>query len=158
MIVKKECIYCNFVAILYNIEMNSSQDLLAQTLKEHDLSVTTSRRIVFLALEDTEPLSMAQLVQKVSPDTHRTSVYRTVELFEKLGIIQRIQIGWKYKLELSNEFQDHHHHLTCMKCGKIESFQEPDIMHSLLEIIASEKHFNLQRHQLELQGVCATCQ
>lgn len=138
--------------------MNSTQNILSHTLKKHGHSITASRLSVFLALENTEPLTMAQLVSKVAPDTHRTSVYRTVELFEQLGIIQRIQIGWKYKLELSNEFQDHHHHLTCIKCGRIESFQEPDSMHQLLETIAKEKHFSLQRHQLELQGVCVRCQ
>lgn len=150
--------YCNFVAILYNIEMNAATQLLTQTLKEHDLSVTKTRSKVFCALEDSKPLSMNELIKKVSPEVHRTSAYRTVELFEKLGIVQRIQIGWKYKLELSNEFQDHHHHLTCTKCGRIESFQEPDSMHDILERIAAGKQFTLQRHQLELQGICSRCQ
>jgi len=37
------------------------------------------------------------------------------------------QIGWKYKLELSNAFQHHHHHLTCLQCGGVTPLPEDGV-------------------------------
>lgn len=138
--------------------MTSAQDYLEQTLKNNGYSVTAARLTVFTALEDNEPQSMDQLVKKVSMSVNRASVYRVIDLFEKLGVVQRLQIGWKYKLELSNEFQEHHHHLICVKCEKITSFREPENLDYLLGKIAERENFVLQHHQLELQGICAECQ
>lgn len=101
---------------------------------------------------------MNQLVRAVAPDVNRASVYRCIALFESLGVVQRIQIGWKYKLELSNDFQDHHHHLVCTECGSISSFHEPSGFDAMLERIANLQAFEITAHQLELRGVCKSCQ
>lgn len=134
------------------------KELLHRKLKEHGYSTTTTRLAVFRALEDTHPLSMSELVQRLEKSVNRASIYRTIDLYEKLGIVQRLNIGWKYKLELSNEFQDHHHHLICTACGRIKSFQEPANLNYMLEAIAQHDDFLLQNHQLELQGLCKNCQ
>lgn len=137
--------------------MTTSQDYLQRTLKNNGYSVTAARLTVFTALEDSEPQTMEQLVKKVSMSVNRASVYRIVDLFEKVGVVQRLQIGWKYKLELSNEFQEHHHHLICVNCEKITSFKEPANLDYLLGKIAEREDFTLQNHQLELQGLCSNC-
>ena len=121
-------------------------------------SVTYQREVVFWALLDKEPMSMNQLIEIcIEQGIDRASVYRTVTLFEKLGIVQRLQIGWKYKLELSDSFQRHHHHLTCLKCGRMIPFDEdPALEKKLLQIARAEK-FTMQGHQLEIQGLCQDC-
>jgi len=138
--------------------MTTAQDLLNQRLKLYGFSVTKARLGVFKALENNEPQTMDQIVKKVKNTVNRASVYRVIDLFEKLGVVQRIQIGWKYKLELSNEFQEHHHHVICMQCGRIKSFREPENLDYLLGKIAERENFTLQNHQLELQGICSECQ
>lgn len=150
--------YCNFVAICYIIEMTTAQDLLRQKLKTYNFSVTDARLKVFKALENNEPQTMDQVVKKLKNTVNRASVYRVIDLFEKLGVVQRLQIGWKYKLELSNEFQEHHHHVVCLGCGKIKSFREPQNLDYLLSKIAENEQFILKNHQLELQGFCVDCQ
>src|SRR5579859_5743980 len=97
-------------------------DQLSLTLHAQGQSLTRPRRIVFMALQKSEPKTMQQLVSACAGQVDRASVYRSVTLFEKLGIVQRLQIGWKYKLELSDAFQRHHHHLTCLKCGQSIAF------------------------------------
>ena len=92
---------------------------LKKTLKERGQSLTRPRQLVFSALQGKEPQTMHQLVTACAVQIDRASVYRTVAVYERLGIIQRLQIGWKYKLELSDAFQRHHHHLTCLKCGRV---------------------------------------
>lgn len=138
--------------------MTTAQDLLNQKLKTCGYSVTNARLDVFKALENNEPQTMDQVVKKVQGTVNRASVYRVIDLFEKLGIVQRLQIGWKYKLELSNEFQEHHHHIICTECGLIQSFREPENLDYLLGKIAEREDFILKNHQLELQGICAKCQ
>ena len=111
--------------------------------------------ILFTALLGEEPMSMHDLVGKVS-GVDRASVYRSVELFERLGIIQRLHTGWKYKLELSDKFSDHHHHLTCSRCGKTITMNEGEL-ELIIRKIAAHHNFQPSSHQIEVQGLCAEC-
>lgn len=140
------------------IAMETPQDRLEKILSRHGYSTTQSRRAVFRALEQSgQPITMRRLVETVATTVNRASVYRVVALFEQLGVIQRLQIGWKYKLELSNDFQDHHHHMTCIQCGDVTPFHEPNALHTLLQQIAENDEFTMQQHQLELRGLCKKC-
>lgn len=138
--------------------MNTAKELLIEKLKNSGHSITTARLAVFDTLDNSEPQTMNEIVKQIESSVNRASIYRVVALFEQLGIVQRLQIGWKYKLELSNEFQDHHHHLTCVRCGTVSSFEEPNNLDDLLAKIGRSKDFIVQSHQLELQGLCAACQ
>lgn len=130
---------------------------LAETLKLHGQSLTTQRQTVFAALQGQEPMTMHELVS-LCTDVDRASVYRTVALFEKLGIVERLQSGWKYKLELSDAFHEHHHHATCLLCGLSFVVPEDSAIEEHLQRLASNINFQLERHQLELQGYCQACQ
>jgi Fur family ferric uptake transcriptional regulator len=129
---------------------------LQKTLKTNGYSLTEARAVVFEALQGEEPQTMQQVVS-ACPSINQTSVYRAISLFEKLGIIQKLQIGWKYKIELTDAFHDHHHHLTCQRCGKIITFEEGDKLEALLQDIARHSNFEMREHQLEIQGLCALC-
>jgi Fur family ferric uptake transcriptional regulator len=74
-----------------------------------------------------------------------------------LGIVQRLQIGWKYKLELSDSFHEHHHHLTCSRCGQVTPFEENVAIENKLEELAKKEKFTMTGHQLEIQGICQKC-
>jgi len=130
---------------------------LEQELKKNNLSVTKTRKQVFNALADSDALSMNQLIRKLARKMNRTTVYRNVELFEKLGIVNRLQIGWKYKLELSEAFAEHHHHATCVQCEQIFAFEESSELVEGINNLAHQLSFNLTSHNLELRGVCESC-
>ena len=134
----------------------SSLDLLVATLKEHRQVITVPRQLVFQALQHQEPLTMRELVTRAGVD--RATVYRTVALFEQYGIVERLQTGWKYKLELSGDFHEHHHHATCLQCGKTFVLAEDPAIERSLQRLAQTAGFQLTRHQLELQGYCSQCQ
>ncbi len=130
---------------------------LGYNLKEAGHSLTRSRQLVFDALIDQEPQTMQQLVTALAGQIDRASVYRTINLFEQIGIIQRLQIGWKYKLELSDSFHRHHHHMTCQSCGRIIAFKESaEFAKNLVEIVRAND-FLMKGHQLEIQGLCSDC-
>jgi len=114
--------------------------------------------LIFSALIGHEAQSMQQLVASCSKEVDRASVYRTVALFEELGIVQRLHIGWKYKIELSDAFQLHHHHLTCVSCGTTIPLPADEALEDRLQALADSAEFRVQRHQVEIQGVCKDCQ
>jgi Fe2+ or Zn2+ uptake regulation protein len=100
---------------------------------------------------------MRQIVTSCQDKADRASVYRTISIFEKLGIVQRLQSGWKYKLELSNAFTKHHHHLTCSKCGIIIPLNKDNILEDRLHNLALELGFVPNDHQIEITGLCRSC-
>ena len=84
-------------------------------------------------------------------------MYRNVDLFVKLGILNRIQVGWKYKLELSDQFLGHHHHLSCLRCGKIVNIEDEKHIDEFIDEIAAAAGFTAQRHVFEVYGYCGQC-
>ena len=136
--------------------MSEPLDLLTAHLKKSGFSVTDVRREVFMALQGQEPQTMQELASACFT-RDRASVYRTVALFEKLGIVQRLQIGWKYKLELSGEFIHHHHHLSCTHCGKTFALPDDSLLEKRLHDLATSHDFVAQDHQVEIRGLCTDC-
>lgn len=136
--------------------MTTPSNALIEVLRRNNLSVTKARQRVFRVLEQSEPLTMHELVV-ATPDVDRASVYRAITLFEKIGIAQRLNIGWKYKIELTNTYQQHHHHITCINCGISTPFHEDSNLEKTLHTIANDHQFIMQNHQIELQGICKTC-
>lgn len=133
-----------------------SQSKLTEVLSKNNLSMTVQRQAVFDALSFSEPLSMHELVAKLSGKVDRVSAYRTVAIFEKLGILQRLTQGFKYKLELSDNFNRHHHHLTCTNCGKVVDVKA-EAIEGFIASISQENNFVLISHQIEIQGSCSNC-
>jgi Fur family ferric uptake transcriptional regulator len=135
----------------------SPADLLWRILKQRGYSVTAPRKVVCELLWNREPQSMRELTERARGKLDRASLYRTIALFEKLGIVQRIYIGWKYKVELSDVFTHHHHHINCLGCGKIVAITEEDDIEQLIHDLAARHGFAAQTHQLEIRGYCTAC-
>lgn len=137
--------------------MVAKNQRLATILRKNSYSLTAPRQAVFIALENTEPLTMHELIERTS-DVDRATVYRVIDLFQQLGIVKRLQIGWKYKLELSDDFNPHHHHLSCTVCGKTTPIHEDKQIEQLIHQLGQTHDFKITDHQLEIQGICQQCQ
>lgn len=131
--------------------------LLKTTLKKHGYSLTGPRRGVFDLLDQKEPQSMNDLIKKSRSKLDRASLYRTVKLFEGLGVINRINIGFKYKIELGSSFSHHHHHLSCTNCGRIIDVEEDNRLEIIIKELALKHKFSPASHQLEIEGLCEVC-
>lgn len=138
--------------------MVSIDKIFASIVQGNGYSITKPRQVVFDALTTHENLTMSELVTEVSGACDRASVYRTIELFESLNIVQRVAIGWKYKLELSSIFRDHHHHAVCTICNGVLEFDETREIETALAQLAQSLEFDITEHSLELQGRCKKCQ
>ena len=136
--------------------MNRESALFADLLKKHGCSLTSPRQSLFEVLQNHNACTIAELTSLLK-DYDRATVYRTVDLFERLGVINRLQLGWKYKLELSDVFHHHHHHLTCTNCGKVIILKEDKTIEERIKLLSSARDFKPMDHQLEIRGLCQAC-
>lgn len=100
---------------------------------------------------------MQVLVKRAQGSVDRATVYRTMELFERLGIIRRLNIGWKYKIELSDLFVGHHHHFHCSNCGKTYTLDPNTMLETMIDTAVAKEGFSARGHQLEIYGLCVNC-
>lgn len=138
--------------------MNNEQHLtnFKRKLAYVGLKVTNQRKLIFLTLLENAPLTTPEIADLANGKVDRATVYRIVELFEEIRLVNRIWDGWKSKLELSDAFIAHHHHATCSGCGKgfrIESNKLEDVLQS----IAQDIQFTMDSHTVELYGLCRGC-
>lgn len=124
-------------------------------LKEQGFTATKTRMQVLRSILAKQPATMAQLVSS-TPGADRATVYRTVQLFVDLGIAKKVYTGFKYRVELGDSFQEHHHHLTCMRCKTVIDVHTPEIEYAI-EQTAANNGFRPIRHDLEISGYCAKC-
>lgn len=136
--------------------MSDKLTALQAKLKDAGYSLTKPRKEVFNALQDKEAQTMHELIAAL-PGIDRATTYRTIELYTKIGIVERLQVGWKYKLELSDEFSHHHHHITCTHCHNTIPLDENQELESILHKMAEKIHFTATSHQLEIRGLCQNC-
>lgn len=133
------------------------EKLLRNILKDNDLKVTQPRLAVFRLLLSKKPKSLAELTTESQGKIDRVSVYRIIDLYERLGVVRRVALGWKYKIELSEIFSDHHHHIVCLQCNKVVAVHENEASKKVINDLALGTGFAVTSHQLELQGYCPKC-
>jgi Fur family ferric uptake transcriptional regulator len=132
-------------------------DNLRTLLKRDGASLTKPRKVVFDLLLNQEPQSMQVIVKRAGGKVDRATIYRTVELFERLGIVHRLNIGWKYKIELSDVFQGHHHHFYCTNCNKTFPLPANAMLETMIDSATGKDGFSPRGHQLEVYGLCQNC-
>jgi len=135
---------------------NSDKDFIA-ILRQHGLQVTYQRLAIYQALYHTKVHPSAeeiyQQVRKRFPMISLGTVYKTLERFHEVGLIQKVspvtEVA-RYEANVS-----HHHHLICLECQTIQDFEDPglDVQVSLPE----GNDFEVMRRQVILQGYCAHC-
>jgi len=132
------------------------ETLLRQTLMKHGYSMTRPRVMVVEELHKmSEPITVADLAKRMN-SVDKVSVYRTVDLLESIGLVHRIWTGFKSKIELSESFSSHHHHFTCLNCGRTIDLAS-DKLEQDLRLFEADYGFKLLHHSVELSGYCENC-
>ncbi len=82
------------------------------------------------------------------------SVYRNLESFEDCGILVKIQREERrlYYALCHSHSNDHHHHIVCVKCGKVE-----DVDGCALASMGRASGFKVLKHFVQLEGLCPKC-
>jgi Fur family ferric uptake transcriptional regulator len=120
------------------------------------LRLTAPRKAVFRLLHTADaPLAIADIAGRCQ-GTDRVSVYRTIELFQGLGIVRAVPLGWKQLYELTSPFKAHHHHLSCTQCGRLLDVHSKKF-EQLVASVSKEYGFTPQDHTFEIKGLCSDC-
>ncbi len=128
-----------------------------EKMKQSGNSVTSARRSIYKLLKHVDmPMSIQEIAGE-SPTIDRATVYRTIELFEKLGIVKRVWFGFRSKVELSDLYQEHHHHLVCESCGRIIKIDHANL-ERMVSRITKKNNYLPTKHHIEIFGLCEECQ
>jgi len=85
------------------------------------------------------------------------SVYRALEGLDELGLVQRVDLGdGVSRFERVDPRGDHHHHLVCSDCGKVEPFED-SALEQALGRVAGGRGYELATHDVVLRGACRDC-
>lgn len=122
------------------------------------LRLTAPRRIIAQVLEeasdhpDVETIHARAAAQDASISL--ATVYRTVNLFEEAGIIERREFG-DGRARWEDAEREHHDHLIDVQTGEVIEFVDAEI-EALQERIAERLGYELKGHRLELFAVRRT--
>lgn len=88
----------------------------------------------------------------VNHDIGLATVYRVLTQFEQAGLLKRSNFETGKAVFELDEGQ-HHDHLVCLQCGRVEEFYDPEIERRQ-QLIAADRGFALRDHDLALYGTC----
>jgi Fur family ferric uptake transcriptional regulator len=84
----------------------------------------------------------------------RATVFRTLDLLAQLGYLHRITDDQRAAYIACTP--DHHHHLVCSNCGQVVHMPDCPIG-DILADLERRTGYQIERHRLELDGVCPDC-
>ena len=90
-----------------------------------------------------------------SPGISLSTVYRNLQVFKELGLVEEHQFGSRRYYEPA--IQDNHHHLVCLGCGQVFEFKCPST-ERLKSTISKEEGFMVTQAEVRLAGYCPECQ
>ena len=129
----------------------------SQNLKNIGLKATFPRLKILDLFQHAEQRHLTaedvyRLLMQEGMDIGLATVYRVLTQFEQAGLLERhfFESG-KAVFEL-NEGQ-HHDHLVCVQCGRVEEFFDPEI-EARQRAVAETRGFQLQEHSLALYANC----
>lgn len=127
--------------------------------REKKIRMSHPRFLIYQELSNAKnPLSPQELYQSLLKKQKRiglTSIYRSLDLFESLGMAFKIINGSSVKYKLC-ESEEHHHHIVCKGCGNVVELDFCDISDWSRKVIESTG-YQVTDHQLNFYGFCMTC-
>src|SRR5438477_9351549 len=133
------------------------------SLKERGVRLTRQRQILLELIDTTgehlDAESLFQMAKQKDPKLNRVTVYRTLKLLKKGGLVDELDLmhygGDQHYYE--TRMKQEHAHVICLRCGKVEEFfGEP--LQRLRRQIESHFGFEIVLARTEVGGYCSHCQ
>jgi len=126
------------------------------------IRITGQRRVLVGIIQGAarhlDAAELLELARKQDPEIDRATVYRTIALLKKLGLIDELDLmhleGEKHYYEAKTSRD--HCHVACLECGAIVEYVSPSFERLKAEI-AKESGFEIRVARLELGGLCKRC-
>lgn len=139
--------------------INQAYDLL----KESNLRITPQRKAILQILNNStgHHLAAESIYDLLAVEGNKriglATVYRTMELFEKIGLVSRLSMEKSpAQYELIIYDTPRHHHLICLKCGQLQEIDDR-ITEEFKDRIMQEKEFEVTNKPMKIYGYCNRC-
>ncbi|MEU5548406.1 MULTISPECIES: Fur family transcriptional regulator [unclassified Micromonospora] len=135
-----------------------SESSLAELLRARGLRLTAQRQLILQAVLDlghATPEQVHTAVREVAAGVNITTIYRTLELLERLGLVTHTHLSHGSPTYHAAG-EDQHVHLVCRECGAIDEM-EPELLRPLADQLATERGFRVDIGHVSFFGVCERC-
>jgi Fur family ferric uptake transcriptional regulator len=134
-------------------------DKWIEILQSTGLKLTAPRHVILEFLhKQSHPITNREIYNSISNDCDLASVYRSINLFIKIGFVQQFDFGdgiARFEL-IEPGLDSHHHHIICTDCSKVIEIGHC-FSNSLTETIEKHTGFSRITHKLEFFGLCSEC-
>jgi Fur family ferric uptake transcriptional regulator len=118
------------------------------------------RRLIDALAEAANPLAIHELLPASA--LPQSSAYRNLAVLEQAGAVRRVVTDEDFaRYELAEPFAEHHHHLICSSCGRVEDVTIPASLEADVDRtvarVARRSGFATAAHRLDLIGTCRNC-
>jgi Fur family ferric uptake transcriptional regulator len=135
----------------------TADDWRAQ-LRERGYRLTPQRELILAAVErlgHATPDEVLAAVREHSSAVNVSTVYRTLEVLEELGLVRHAHLS--DRSPTYHSVTDHEHfHLVCRNCQRVISV-DPDVLTSLQDTLAADHGFDVDVGHLTVFGRCSAC-
>jgi Fur family transcriptional regulator, ferric uptake regulator len=150
-------------AVRSSSALEISRPSLERQLSERRVRMTSQRQILVRIMQDSprhlDAASLLRIARQEDPSIDRATVYRTIGLLKRHGLIDELDLmhieGEKHFYEAKTNRD--HCHMACFRCGAIMEFASSSF-DRLKEEMASRSGFQIRAVRLEVGGVCKQCQ
>ena len=133
---------------------------ITDALNKQGYRLTPQRLMVVAAIEDSEDhISAEEIYSHVVvryPNVNISTVYRTLELLKRLGLVTETDLGGG-RVRYHPADKGHHHHLVCQECGAMIDLDE-SLLGPLRDALLREHNFIADLRHLAIHGRCVKCQ
>jgi Fur family ferric uptake transcriptional regulator len=106
------------------------------------------------------------LIHRINPAIGLATIYRTLDLLTRMGIIHKFDFGdgkTRYELNYEEKEKPHHHHLVCSECGKIIDYtdftdEEKKLIEKTEKALSEKYKFKIKNHLIQFYGICEECE
>jgi len=132
---------------------------IVNKLSELGYRLTPQRMMVLSAIENSENhISAEEIYAQIMakyPQVNISTIYRTLELLKRLGLVTETDLGGG-RVRYHSAEKGHHHHLVCEKCGTIIDIDESTLAR-LQDVLFHRYNFSARLSHLAIFGRCADC-
>ena len=131
---------------------------LTRILRENCMKATPQRIAIYEVLSKTKEHPSAEMIFKRLSDEYPTmslaTVYKSLDVFKKSGLIQELNVG-EYSFRYDSNVVSHPH-IICTICNKVEDISE-NIFADLSTKISNYTNYEVEKQQLYFYGKCPDC-
>lgn len=97
------------------------------------------------------------LVKEKCPEIGLATVYRTMQMFDEVGLVYKHNFDdGRSRYELNHNEDHQHHHLVCINCNRVIEVEE-DLLEQLENEVEKKYNFSITNHNVKFFGYCENC-